>query len=223
MSLFHCLKTDPCPETQNLQKRNSYMKSICVYCASSDDIDDRYRAAAAGVGKALAARGITLVFGGGRVGLMGETARAVRANGGRVIGIITQYLMDIEQGDSECDELIVVNAMRERKRILIEKSDAFLVLPGGIGTYEEFFETLVGRQLQEHNKPIGIINVDNFYDPLLDLFKHGEKTGFIRPGARDLFVVGEDPDQVIDALGQIPADAGPQLKKSGSEPGKKGP
>jgi uncharacterized protein (TIGR00730 family) len=189
------------------------MKSICVYCASSENIDQRYRAAAASVGTVLANRGITLVFGGGRVGLMGEAARAARAKGGKVVGVITQFLMDIEQGDPDCDELIVVAEMRERKRILVERSDGFLVLPGGIGTYEEFFETLVGRQLQEHNKPIGILNTDHFYDPLLDLFEHGEQAGFIRPGTRELFVVGEEPETVIEALGKIPANAGPQLKK----------
>lgn len=176
------------------------MNSLTVYCASSDDIDDRYRAVAKRVGEVLAARNITLVFGGARVGLMGETARAVRKNGGRVVGIITKFLMDIEQGDPDCDELIVVDAMRERKKLLVERSDAFLVLPGGIGTYEEFFETLVGRQLKEHNKPIGIVNIDGFFEPLLNLFDHGEKAGFIRAGARDLFVVGDEVEEVIDAL-----------------------
>lgn len=189
------------------------MKALTVYCGSSDDIADSYRAAAISVGEILARRDMTLVYGGGRVGLMGETARAVRNNGGRVVGVITQFLMDIEQGDPACDELIVVPTMRERKRLLVERSDGFLVLPGGIGTYEEFFETLVGRQLHEHNKPIGIINTDDFYRPLLDLFEHGEETGFIRPGTCDLFVVGDDPESVIDALQDIPEGAGPQLKK----------
>ncbi len=187
------------------------MKALTVYCASSDGIDNTYRAAAARVGETLAERNITLVFGGGRVGLMGEVARAVRRKGGRVVGVITQFLMDIEQGDPDCDELIVVETMRERKRILVERSDGFLVLPGGIGTFEEFFETLVGRQLREHNKPIGIINTDDFYRPLLDLFDHGEETNFIRPGIRDLFVVGDDAGNVIDALARIPANAGPKL------------
>ena len=103
-----------------------------------------------------------------------------------MVGVITRLLMELEQGDPDCDELIVVDTMRERKRLLVERGDGFLVLPGGIGTYEEFFETLVGRQLREHEKPIGIINTDDFYRPLLDLFEHGEETRFIRPGTRDL-------------------------------------
>jgi uncharacterized protein (TIGR00730 family) len=187
------------------------MKAITVYCASSDGIDQDYRDAAVRVGKALLERDIGLVFGGGRVGLMGEVARTVRAGGGRVVGIITRTLMDLEQGDPDCDELIVVDTMRERKRLLVERSDGFLVLPGGIGTYEEFFETLVGRQLGEHDKPIGIVNTDDFYRPLLDLFKHGFETSFIRPGTDQLFVVDDDPGVVIDALAEMPADAGPQL------------
>jgi uncharacterized protein (TIGR00730 family) len=141
------------------------MKALTVYCASSNDIDDSYRESARLVGEALVERGISLVFGGGRVGLMGEVARTVRAGGGRVVGVITSVLMDMEQGDEECDELIVVDTMRERKKLLVERSDGFIVLPGGIGTYEEFFETLVGRQLGEHNKPIGIVNTFDFYRP----------------------------------------------------------
>jgi uncharacterized protein (TIGR00730 family) len=187
------------------------MKALTVYCASSNDIDDSYRESARLVGEALVERGISLVFGGGRVGLMGEVARTVRAGGGRVVGVITSVLMDMEQGDEECDELIVVDTMRERKKLLVERSDGFIVLPGGIGTYEEFFETLVGRQLGEHNKPIGIVNTFDFYRPLLDLFEHGEETNFIRKGARELFVVDEDAKVVIDALETLPRDSGPKL------------
>jgi len=187
------------------------MDALTVYCASSDTIDDVYRTAAVQVGEALAARGITLVFGGGRVGLMGEVARSVRRNGGRVVGIITRTLMSYEQGDPECDELIVVDTMRERKRLLVERGDGFLVLPGGIGTYEEFFETLVGRQLGEHDKPIGIVNTADFYRPLLDLFEHGETERFIRPGARNLFVVHDEPAAVIADLEHPPAVVAPRL------------
>jgi uncharacterized protein (TIGR00730 family) len=197
--------------TKQRQKAKKIMKSLTVYCASSEDIDPAYRLAARAVGEVLGERGISLVFGGGRVGLMGEVARAARGKGGRVVGVITKFLMDIEQGDPDCDEMLVVETMRERKRILVDRSDGFLVLPGGVGTYEEFFETLVGRQLMEHNKPIGIINTNNFFDPLLALFEHGEKANFIRPETRDLFVVGDEPGAVIDALGRIPQNAGPQF------------
>jgi len=187
------------------------MDALTVYCASSDTIDDAYRSAAMQVGETLAERGITLVFGGGRVGLMGEVARSVRGNGGRVVGVITRTLMDLEQGDPDCDELIVVDTMRERKRLLVERGDGFVVLPGGIGTYEEFFETLVGRQLGEHDKPIGIVNTRDFYRPLLDLFEHGEAEHFIRPGARNLFFVHDDPAAVIDSLERPPSVVMPRL------------
>ena len=101
--------------------------------------------------------------------------------------------------------------MRERKKILVERGDGFLVLPGGIGTYEEFFQTLVGRQLGEHNKPIGIVNSFDFYRPLLSLFTHGEETNFIRQDARDLFIVDEDVNTVINGLANMPSDAGPKM------------
>lgn len=146
----------------------------------------------------MAKRGLDLIYGGGRVGLMGEIARTVKAGGARTIGIITERLMEAEMGDPDCDELIVVDTMRERKRLLRDRGDAFLMLPGGLGTYEEFFDTIVGRQLGEHDKPIGVVNSLGYYNPLIALVEHGIEHNFIKPAIRELFFVDPDPETVIE-------------------------
>ena len=176
------------------------MKSLTVYCASSTHLDPDFHAPATLVGAELARRGITLVYGGGCVGLMGEIARAARAQGGKIIGIITKRLMDLEVADTACDELIVVNTMRARKKLLSERGDGFIILPGGIGTYEEFFETLVGRKLGEHSKPIGIVNSHGYFNPLIAMVEHGIEHRFIAPSLRELFHIDPDPMPVIDWL-----------------------
>ena len=152
------------------------------------------------MGRELARRGMTLVYGGGSVGLMGEIARSARQHGGRIVGIITNRLLEMEVADHACDELIVVETMRERKKLLAERGEAFLVLPGGAGTYEEFFEILVGRQLAEHDKPIGIVNSHGYYNPLVAMVEHGIEHGFIRPALRELFLIDPEPVTVIDWL-----------------------
>ena len=176
------------------------MNAITVYCSSSPFLDPVFHAPAQCVGTELARRGIRLVYGGGGVGLMGDVARAVKANGGAITGIITQTLIDKEQAWDGCDELIVVDTMRERKRGMIERADAFLVLPGGLGTYEEFFEVLTGRLLNEHAQPIGIVNVDGYYDPMLEMIRHGIEHRFIKSAVMELLRVSDDPVAVIDAL-----------------------
>jgi uncharacterized protein (TIGR00730 family) len=176
------------------------MKSVTVYCASSTSLDPEFHEVAETVGREIARRGLGLVFGGGGIGLMGEVARAAKAGGARVTGIITSLLMDAEQGWSGCDELAVVETMRERKKLLAERGDSFLVLPGGIGTYEEFFEILVGRQLLEHDKPIGIVNAHGYYNPLVAMIEHGVEHRFMRPETRALFEIDPDPVTVLDAI-----------------------
>lgn len=176
------------------------MRAITVYCSSSRVLEPHFALAARRVGFDLARRGLTLVYGGGSVGLMGEVARAAKAKGGRVEGIITQQLLDLEQGWDGCDELVVVDSMRERKRLLEDRGDAFLILPGGIGTFEEFFEILVGRHLGNHAKPIGVVNDHGYYDPLVTLIEHGIEHKFIKESARDLMTVGADPERLLDAL-----------------------
>lgn len=176
------------------------MRSITVYCASSTSLDPHFSESARTLGRALAERDITLVYGGGSTGLMGEVARAVHDTGGRIEGVITEYLKDREVAFESCDELVVVESMRERKMIMSDRADAFVVLPGGLGTYEEFFEVLVGRVLIEHNKPIGIVNDHGYFDPLIALIEHGIKESFIRPAVRELMAVRCDPVEVLDAL-----------------------
>lgn len=176
------------------------MKSITVYCSASTSIDPCYAPAAELVGRTLAERDIELVYGGGSVGLMGVLARTCKEAGGIVRGVITKHLLEAEQGWGGCDELLVVDTMRDRKRIMSEGGEGFLVLPGGIGTYEEFFETLVGRLLEEHAFPIGILNHNGYFDPLRQILEHGIKHRFITPPTLALVQFGDEPVALIDAL-----------------------
>ena len=173
------------------------MDAITVYCSSSPDLDGDFHAAAEAAGQALGARGLTLVYGGGSIGLMGDVARAARGAGAPVVGIITRGLVEAERADRECDELIVVETMRERKQLMADRGDGFLILPGGIGTYEEFFEILVGRKLKEHDKPIGVVNSHGYYNPLVAMIEHGIEHGFIQSEFHDLVYMHPDPAEVI--------------------------
>ena len=157
------------------------IRTLCVYCGSSGAVDEQYRAAATELGASLAAARIELVFGGGRIGLMGLLADAVLAGGGRVTGVIPARLRDRELAHQGASELIVVGSMHERKRIMAERADAFAVLPGGTGTLDETFEILTWRQLGLHDKPIFLVDVGGYWRPLLDLFEHIAARGFARP------------------------------------------
>ena len=179
------------------------MHSIAVYCASSCSLDPQFTLAAQKLGAALAQREITLVYGGGSTGLMGDIARATKAAGGTVVGIITEYLKDREVAFADADELVVVDTMRERKKRMSERAEGFMMLPGGLGTWEEFFEVLVGRVIAEHTKPIGIVNDHGYFDPLLAMIDHGVEHSFIKPAARDLLVVHEDPVVALEELCQV--------------------
>jgi uncharacterized protein (TIGR00730 family) len=156
------------------------IRNICVYCGSNGGANPHYTAAAQTLGAAMAKAGIGLVYGGGGLGLMGEVARAVLRNGGRVTGIIPAFLSQRERMLREADDLIVVEDMHQRKKLMFEKSDAFVALPGGIGTLEELVEQLTWAQLGRHNKPIVLANIDGFWTPLLALFAHMREEGFIR-------------------------------------------
>ena len=176
------------------------LRSVTLYCSSSRSLDPHFAVAARAAGERLAHRGITLVYGGGGLGLMGEAARACKAAGGRVEGIITRKFLDLEQGWLGCDELVVVETMRERKRILIERADAFLVLPGGMGTFEEFFETLVGRQIGDHAKPIAVLDDHGYYLPLQSLIEHAIREKFAREALREVLHFGTDLAALVDWL-----------------------
>ena len=157
------------------------IRTLCVYCGSSGAVDERYRAAATELGTSLAAAGIELVYGGGRIGLMGLLADAVLAGDGRVTGVIPTRLRDRELAHQSASELIVVGSMHERKRVMAERADAFAVLPGGTGTLDETFEIVTWRQLGLHDKPIFLVNIGGYWQPLIDLFEHIAAQGFARP------------------------------------------
>lgn len=176
------------------------MKSVTVYCGSSTQLEASYHAAADVVGRGLGARGLTLVYGGGRIGLMGEIALSAANSGAKVIGVITHKLVGHEQANESCDELIVVDTMQERRTIMMLRGDAYLVLPGGIGTYEELFEVLVGRQLNDHSKPIGIVNIEGYFDPLIAMLEHGIKHNFIRPALLQLIYINPCPENVLEHI-----------------------
>ena len=152
---------------------------ICVYCSANEAIDDRYRALATEVGTAIAARGWGLVSGGGSVSMMGAVARAVRAGGGYTVGVIPQKLIDMEMADHDADELIVTTDMRQRKAIMDDRADAFLALPGGIGTLEELMEVWTARHLRMHDKPVVALDPWDDYSHLRAQVKHWRTTGFV--------------------------------------------
>ena len=176
------------------------MKSITVYCSASTSLEPEYYQTAERVGEAIARHGIELVYGGGGIGLMGSVARSCKAAGGRVTGIITDHLLTMEQGWDGCDELLVVPTMRERKHQMMERAEGFLVLPGGIGTYEEFFEVLVARLLEEHHHPIGVLNDRDYFAPLVAILEHGIEHRFISRPTLGLIRFGKDPEALLEEL-----------------------
>jgi len=176
------------------------IRRLCVYCGSSGAVDEQYRQAARELGAALAATGIALVYGGGRVGLMGIVADAVLAGGGAVTGVIPARLRDAELAHHGVSELIVVDTMHDRKRQMAERADAFAVLPGGIGTLDELFEMLSWRQLGLHDKPIFVVDIGGYWQPLRGLIEHIVAQGFAPPAARRLLQIVPSVPALIEAL-----------------------
>jgi hypothetical protein len=173
---------------------------VCVFCGSSEGARPDYLEAARAVGALLAERGIQMVYGGGRIGLMGAAADACLAAGGRVIGVIPEALAIKEVAHAGLTELHVVATMHERKALMADLSDAFLALPGGYGTFEEFCEVVTWSQLGVHRKPCGLLNVCGFYAPLLALFDHATAEAFIRREHRRIVLVEEEPAVLLDRL-----------------------
>lgn len=180
-------------------------KLLCVYCSSSDRIDPKYFAAADALGTEMVAHGWGLVYGGGKTGLMGAVARAVKARGGRVVGVIPEFMKARELAYDEADELVTVVTMRERKLLMETRADAFVALPGGFGTLEEIMEILTLRQLDVVKKPCVFLNQEGFYDDLLRLFKRMLDDRFFKPSNMDLFRVA---DTVPEVFGRIDEAAG---------------
>lgn len=176
------------------------IQSVCVYCGSGQGLDKRFAQAARALGQSLAQSGLRLVYGGGGNGLMGETARAALASGGHVTGIIPQSLVALEHPIETLSELIVVGSLHERKMLMFERSDAFVALPGGLGTLEELIEQLTWSQLKHHEKPIVLVNVARYWDLLLQLFDRMMAETFIRPDLMPSLFVVETARQAANIL-----------------------
>jgi uncharacterized protein (TIGR00730 family) len=174
--------------------------SVCVYCGSRHGDSPAYTAAARAIGQAIGRRSWQLVYGGGKVGLMGEVADAALAAKARVVGVIPQSLQDREVGHRGLTELHVVGDMHTRKRMMAERADAFIALPGGIGTLEELYEVWTWRQLGYHDQPIGLLNTAGFYEPLLAFMRQTVKSGFLDQRQLDMIAVEEDPDKLLDVM-----------------------
>lgn len=176
--------------------------SLCIYCGSRPGTDPGFTATARQIGQWIGEHGGQLVYGGGRGGLMGVVADATLAAGGRVVGIIPKALVEKEWAHHGCSELHVVDTMHERKRMMAERADAFLALPGGIGTFEEFFEVWTWRQLGYHDKPVGLLNLNGYYDGLLAFIANAVQAQFMGPWQEDLVKVDADWRSLVKALVQ---------------------
>ena len=183
---------------------------VCIFCGSSAGVRPAYADAARAMGTLLARRGVALVYGGGNVGLMGVVADAALAAGGDVIGVIPRSLFDREIAHTGLTDLRIVHSMHERKALMAELSDAFVAMPGGVGTFEEFFEAVTWTQLGLHRKPCGLLDVEGFYAPLEAFIDRAMQEGFIRPGHRGIVVTDTDPEALLDKLA---AAALPDLPK----------
>jgi uncharacterized protein (TIGR00730 family) len=186
------------------------MARICVFCGSTPGARPIYAEGARALGRALVDGGHTLVYGGGNVGLMGVVADAVLAAGGEVVGVIPHTLMTREIGHTGVTRLHVVDSMHERKALMADLSDAFVALPGGVGTFEELFEAITWTQLGLHRKPCGLLNVDGFYDGLLAFLDHAWAEGFIKPETRAIVAAGIDPAELLQRLLATPMPPVPQ-------------
>jgi uncharacterized protein (TIGR00730 family) len=191
---------NPSPDAEN-------RRAICVFCGSSHGVDKAYAETARRLGALIAAQGFSLVFGGGDLGLMGETARAVRAGGGKVRGVLPDFLKHLEPPMAGQEELFIAADLFQRKDRMIADGDAFVVLPGGLGTFDEFFEVVTSAQLGVHKKPIAVVNTNGFFDPLKALIDHTVAKGFVRKDASDLYKIVATPDEAIVFIQQALAAA----------------
>jgi uncharacterized protein (TIGR00730 family) len=188
------------------------MQRVCIYCGSNFGSDPAFREEAAAVGRLLAEQGRGLVYGGGSVGLMGVVADAVLAGGGEVIGVIPRKLVELEKEHRGVTKLIETDTMHERKRLMMEHADGFLVLPGGYGTLEELFEVIAWLQLGFHQKPVGLLNVAGFYDALLVQLDHMATSGLLKAAHRAMLLVETDASRLLERMAAFePVDAGKWL------------
>jgi uncharacterized protein (TIGR00730 family) len=176
------------------------MRSICVFCGSSSGANSKYVELAAQLGALLARKRLTLVYGGGNVGLMGVLANAVLAGGGHVIGVIPQALFNLEVAHTGLPDLRVVSSMHQRKALMADLADGFMALPGGLGTLEEFCEIVTWAQLGLHQKPCGLLNADHYFDHLITFLDHTVAQHFVRPEHRALILVEDAPAALLDSF-----------------------
>ena len=179
------------------------IQTICVYCGSGFGSDPVFVQTAAELGRLMAEQGINLVYGGGNVGLMGTVARSVLDHGGYVTGIIPDFLKSREKLLDDVQETVVVPDMHTRKRLMFERADAFVALPGGIGTFEEFFEAWSWRMLNFHQKPVALLDQDGYYQPLLQFLQQSVRHGFMNAAQMDLLTVGDEPASLLPRLVQV--------------------
>ena len=193
------------------------LRNVCVYCGSSAGRDPAYVAAAGALGRALVSRGLGLVYGGASVGVMGAVADAVLGLGGRAVGVIPEALVRKEIAHGGLTELVVTSSMHERKTRMAELSDAFVALPGGIGTLEEIFEAWTWGQLGLHAKPFGFLNVSGYWDGLISFLDHAVRERFVREPHRAMLVVSEDPEELLDRFAAWRAPEVPKWIRKGDE------
>ena len=176
------------------------MLSICIFCGSSAGRNSSYRAAAVKLGQLLAGKKLNLVYGGGNIGLMGEIAQSVMSSGGKAIGVIPQFLVEKELVYTKLTEIRVVDSMHERKAMMAELADAFIAMPGGFGTLEETVEVLTWAQLGLHRKPIGLLNIDGYFNHLNDFFEHMVLEGFLLREYKEMLLVEDNPATLLESL-----------------------
>jgi len=181
------------------------IKRVCVYCASSSSCDPDYHRGAHQLGRLVAEAGITLVYGGGAKGSMGHLADGALAAGGRVIGVIPQFMSDLEWAHRGLSELVLTRDMHERKRLMIQEVDAVVALPGGCGTFEELFEAMAWKRLGIYGGPIIIVNMHDFYRPCIELLERSIAERFMDQRHREMWTIVESPDQVLDAIASAPS------------------
>jgi uncharacterized protein (TIGR00730 family) len=190
---------------QQGQYNRDMIQALCVFCGSSSGRNPVYQQTAERLGELLAKRDISLIYGGGKVGLMGVLADTCLAKGGRVVGVIPQILVDKEVAHAGLTQLHVVSSMHQRKALMADLADAFLALPGGFGTWEEFFEVLTWSQLELQRKACALLNVEGYYDPLLALADRAVRDGFLRSANRDLIVADTDLERILQRVSEHPA------------------
>ncbi len=177
------------------------MNSICIFCGSSFGTNPVFKSTAEHIGKTFAEKNIALVYGGGNVGLMGVVSNSVMQNGGKVIGVIPNFMTEKELADYSITELIIVETMHERKKKMSDAADAFIAIAGGIGTLDELFEIFTWRQLHLHNKPIGLLNTEGYYNSMLDFLNTMVANGFLKQETLDLLIVRDNIEDLLEALG----------------------